>query len=331
LLLFLLMQLSIAGQDIIKAGFESGIGDYATYTGTIDTCGRLVIENCGSVEINTLEFAPEQFTIVDINGIDTIARDSCKDNNLFKLVPDGGGLHALRLGNAAAGGKAEKIVLKFTVTPELSFFLLNYAVFLNDPSHHSNHQPRFEMNILDERGNPVDCGQYKVRAKEMIEGFENCKGNWKVRPWTAVGFELQRFLGETIQIVILTTDCAQGAHAGYAYIDANFSPLEIVLEGYCPDSTNAQIRVTEGFIDYQWSTDNPADTSNILELVNPEPESIYFVTVTSGTGCTLVLSDTIPPLQEFPIPEFDLFTNTTICEGDSIIFKPTGINLNWSP
>jgi len=321
LLLLLLIQTPIVGQECLNAGFESGLADgYHTFIGSIDTFGNVVV--------NQLEFDPNRFTVMHIqDGIDSIAAKYCTINKSLKVVPDGGGQYALRLGNALAGAQAEKIRLTFRVTPDLTFFLLNYAVVLNDPAHEIFEQPRFEMNILDEQGRPLECGTYEVRAAPSIPGFESCKEGWRVRDWTAVGFELQRFLGDSIQIEILTTDCSQGAHAGYAYIDANCRPLEIQLEGYCPDSTTASLRVTEGFIKYEWEADS-TNTSNILNLVNPVPETVYTVTVTSGTGCTLVLSDTIPTIEEFPIPKFDILPALTICKGDTILVEPSGLNLN---
>jgi len=293
LLILLLVQSPLVGQHCLYADFESGlINGYMTYTGTIDSMGKVVIDQ--------LDSDPNRFKVMHISdGIDTIAANFCTLNDSLPMVSKDGGQYALRLGNSRPDAEAEKIVLNFTVTPELTFFLLNYAVVLNDPKHEPFEQPRFEMNILDEHGNSLDCGTYEVRAAESIPGFESCRGGWRVRPWTLVGFELQRFLGKTINIEILTTDCSQGAHAGYAYIDASCSPLEIKLEGYCQDSTNAQLRVTEGFIKYEWEADS-TNTSNILNIENPIPDSIYTVTVTSGTGCTLVLTDTIPRLEEFP-------------------------------
>lgn len=320
LLLLLLIQFPLAGQNCLNADFESGLTNgYITYTGAIDSVGNVTIDK--------LELDPKRFKVMHISdGIDSIAANFCTLNDSLPMVSKDGGQYSLRLGNARPDAEAEKIVLNFTVTPELTFFLLKYAVVLNDPMHQPFEQPRFEMNILDELGNPVDCGIYKVRAAEFIPGFESCEGGWRIRPWTTVGFELQRFLGKTINIEILTTDCSQGAHAGYAYLDASCSPLEIKLEGYCPDSTTAQLRVTEGFIKYEWEADS-TNTSNILHLVNPIPESVYTVTVTSGTGCTLVLKDTIPRLEEFPPPTFDAISHINICQGDSVIIQPNGLHL----
>ena len=186
------------------------------------------------------------------------------------------------------------------------------------------------MRILDEKGGVFPCGEYQVRAAENIEGFESCSSNWKVRPWTTVGFELQSFLGQEIQIEILTTDCSQGGHAGYAYLDVNCQPLEIKLEGYCPGNTDATMRVTDGFVKYQWNT---GATTNAINIQNPLPGTNYQVTVTSATGCTLVLDSTIPDLEAIPKPVFEEVPDRTFCRDTTYWFRPKGDYLNdiYSP
>ncbi|MEM9258338.1 MAG: gliding motility-associated C-terminal domain-containing protein [Bacteroidota bacterium] len=301
-----------------NAGFELGTPEgYLTYTGTIDPDGRVVI--------NTLGLAEEQHRVMRItDGFDPIAAENCTINNELRVVPEGAGQYAMRLGNEDTGSEAERVVLRFHVTPDRSFFLLSYAVVLNDPGHRHFEQPRFELRILSSRGEILDCGEYVVRAGEDLEGFENCN-DWRVRPWTTAGFELQSYLGQDIQIEILTTDCSRGGHAGYAYFDASCRPLELQLEGYCPGTTSARLIATEGFERYQWST---GGTTNAISIDNPAPGSAYSVTVTSATGCTLVLSDTLPPSEVLPPPSLDPLADTTICPGNGFWVNPTGENFS---
>lgn len=315
----------VAGQtgSCDNASFELGTSEgYLTYTGTIDPDGRVVITTPGPTE--------EQHRVMRItDGFDPIAAEHCTINNELRVVPEGAGQYAMRLGNEDTGAEAERVVLRFHVTPDRSFFLLSYAVVLNDPGHRDFEQPRFELRILSSRGEILDCGEYIVRASEELEGFENCD-DWRVRPWTTAGFELQSYLGQDIQIEILTTDCSRGGHAGYAYFDASCQPLELQLEGYCPGTTSARLIATEGFERYQWST---GGTTNAISIDNPAPGSAYSVTVTSATGCTLVLTDTLPPSAILPSPSLDPLVDTTICPGNDFWVMPTGNNFSsvYSP
>lgn len=323
LLLFVYPFLSYS-QNCFNAGLEDGtLKGYTTYYGNIDKDGKVTIDQLGE--------RPKQHRIMHIEeGIDPIAEKYCTINQHLPVVPEGGGQYTLRLGNSNTGGKAERVVLEFTVTPELTFFLLRYAVLINDPKHDPHEQPRFELRILDQQGKVFPCGEYNVRAAADIPGFESCSSGWRVRPWTTVGFELQSFLGQTIQIELLTTDCAQGGHAGYAYLDASCQPLKINLEGYCPENSEATMRVTDGFIDYQWNTG--ANTSAI-NINNPQAGESYQVTVTSATGCTMVLKDTIPDLRTLPAPKFYAESDKTFCRDTTYWFTPNGKNLGkiYSP
>ncbi len=323
-LLAFLLPLNSYAQECFNAGLEDGtLSGYETYRGEILEDGTVIIDNP--------TFNENQHRVMHINeGFDPIAELHCTINKMLPVVPDGGGQYTLRLGNGQSGSKAERVVLSFTVTPELSFFLLRYAVILNDPDHAAFEQPRFELRILDENGGVFPCGEYQVRAAENIEGFESCSSNWKVRPWTTVGFELQSFLGQEIQIEILTTDCSQGGHAGYAYLDVNCQPLEINLEGYCPGNTDATMRVTDGFVKYQWNT---GATTSAINIEDPLPGTNYQVTVTSATGCTLVLDSTIPDLEAIPPPVFEEVPDRTFCRDTAYWFYPKGEHLNdiYSP
>ncbi|MEL7159191.1 MAG: gliding motility-associated C-terminal domain-containing protein [Bacteroidota bacterium] len=306
-----------------NAGFEVGsVGCHRTSFGRVSSRDGVTLDMLGP--------HPDQHRIVQVSdGFDPIAERYCIENKQLPVVPEGGGRYAMRLGNARGGKRAESITMQFRVTPQTSFFLLSYAVLLQDPRHATEEQPRFELRIRNTAGQILDCGEYIVRADTLINGFENC-GEWRVRPWTTAGFELQSYLGQDIQIEILTTDCSRGGHAGYAYINASCQPLELQLRGYCPGTNSAQLLVTEGFERYQWST---GDTTNAITINNPVPETAYAVTVTSATGCTLVLRDTLPTLEELPVPRLDPVTDTTVCTGSNFWFQPTGTGFStvYSP
>ncbi len=305
------------GQGCFNSDFETGtLEGYDTYTGSINENGKVVVD--------LPESDSSRFKIFHLgDGFDPIAATYCEINSKLPVVPNGGGQFALRLGNPQTNAQAERVVLNINVTEDLTFFLLRYAVILNDPGHEDFEQPRFELRILDSQGKVFPCGVYKVRSGENIPGFENC-GDWRVRPWTTAGLELKSFIGQNIQIEILTTDCSRGRHAGYAYIDATCQPLDIKLEGYCPNASSALFTVTEGFAKYSWNT---GDTSNVIDIKNPEAGTPYFVTVTSSTGCQLVLSDTIPEFAIQPQPKFDTFQKIAVCAGDKFWLRPSGVGL----
>ena len=307
-------------QDCFDADFESGtVGGYDAYHGSISTDGVVIFPNN--------QISQDQHKIMRItDGYDPIAEQFCIENKNLLVAGIGTGRYTLRLGDSENGARTSKIVLSFTVTSDVSFFLLKYAVVLNDPQHEDHQQPRFELYIKDQNGEILDCGEYKVRAAANIPGFESC-GEWRVRPWTTAGFELESYLGQTINIEIISTDCGLGGHGGYAYIDATCTPLQLILDSYCPGEGYAKYIVTDGFESYQWST---GDTGQGIDIENPVPGTEYSVTVTSATGCTLVLTDTLPqaPQLEDLIPSYFNEPDTiNACFGEEITYQPVGENI----
>ncbi len=313
--------LILIGQNCFDADFESGtLGGYTAYHGEITLEGMVLFPNQG--------LSSTQHRIMRVSdGYDPIAQQFCDQNKNLLVAGSGTGKYTLRLGDVENGAMTSKVTLTLDVTDEVSFFLLKYAIVINDPQHDHVVQPRFELNIKDENDNILECGEYKVRAAENIEGFESCE-SWRVRPWTTAGFELASYLGQRIMIEIISTDCGLGGHGGYAYIDATCTPLELELESYCPENSFARYVVTEGFEEYEWAT---GETTRVLEIDDPMPGDTYEVTVTSSTGCTLILRDTLP---EFPNIEnlepsyFDGPDSLNVCFGEAVIYRPTGTNID---
>ena len=297
------------------ADFETGDASaYELLIGNIDSDGIVTVDQPGQGTSNFM---------LTSGGVDPIAQSKCIVNQNLSTVAPGGGAFSLRIGDENGGKDAQKAVLKFTVTPDIAFFLLQYAVVLEDPNHEDFEQPRFEVRIFNAAGQLLPCGEYKVRASGSISGFENC-GNWRVLPWTTVGFELSSYIGEDIQIELLTTDCSKGAHGGYAYFDASCQPLRIELNNYCPGDQVAILSVTEGFDEYLWNT---GETTSTITVEDPIPGTVYSVTATGANGCQVILSDTLPTLVDIKMPVFDALPDTTICPNTQFTVAPTGANL----
>ncbi len=315
----LIFPLIACGQNCFNSNFETGnLSGYSSFVGKI--------ADDGTITVDDQRYSEEQHKVFFIlDGNDPIAEQYCTENKELPLVPPGGGAFALRLGNSQTGANAEKVTISFTVTPENSFFLLNYAVLLNDPNHEPYEQPRFRLSIKDSQGEEYPCGYYEVAAARNIENFENCDGNWKVRPWTTIGIELQSYLGDRINIEMRTNDCSRGGHAGYAYLDANCKPLQIELFDNCDENSLARMRVTSGFDSYLWNT---GDTSDEIFIQDPVVGDTYYVTVTSATGCDLVLSDTIPAYTPEDPPIFDPSITRVFCSDTAFWFSPSGTNLH---
>jgi len=258
-----------------------------------------------------------------IDGFDPLSAALCNQNFELPLVGQGLGEYSLRLGNEPGGKRVARVVRELDVTTENNFLILSYAVFLEDPAHAPVEQPRFIFKIKDINDNVLTCGEYDVFAGPSIVGFENCD-DWRVRPWTSAGFELQSFLGQRVRLEITTIDCDLGAHGGYAYMDLTCRPLEIVLSNYCEGESVAYLTVTEGFDRYLWNTGH---TTNSIVINDPVPGAQYTVQVTSATGCTISLTDTLPYFEELPHAKLEQAEDVILCESSNFLFYPKGENI----
>jgi gliding motility-associated-like protein len=258
------------------------------------------------------------------DGNDFLAEMYCIQNRELPVVGQGLGEYSMRLGNHEGGKRVAQIVRELTVTPENNFLILSYAVLLEDPSHTMIDQPRFVFKIKDVDDNLLSCGTYDVFSGPNIEGFENCQ-DWRVRPWTSAGFELQSFLGQTVRLEITAIDCDRGGHGGYAYVDLTCRPLEIVLSNYCEGESVAFLTVTEGFERYQWNTGH---TTNQITINDPVPGTEYTVQVTSATGCTISLTDTLPAFEELPLASLEQTDDIRLCESSNFLYYPEGEHIS---
>ncbi len=312
ILLFISLNTPSFSQNCFDANLETGTLDgFTAFVGKINETGQVIMEQQG--------VDSTRHKIMHISeGYDTIALQHCEINRLLPVVPQDGGQFTLRLGNAYVGAEADLIGLKFMVMPDMPFFQLRYAVVLNDPDHQEFEQPRFELRILDEAGKVIPCGEYKVKAAPEIPDFESCREGWRVRPWTTVGFDLQPYVGQNLLIEFLTTDCTQGAHAGYAYMEASCNPFKMEVKEHCPKDALTTASVTEGYLDYQWNSGEKTTSINIL---NPKEHEEYAVTITSATGCSFVMKDTLA--FSYP-PKFLPEKDFSLCRDTQYWFTPKG-------
>lgn len=232
-----------------------------------------------------------------------------------------GGLYTLpkgenfsaKLGNENVNSEAEQLRYRITVTNETNLFIYKYAVVLQDPGHDPSEQPSFTIEVTDNSGKIIDpvCGYYYVFAQQGLPNWHSCSENeviWK--DWTTVGIDLTPYIGQTINIVFTTRDCAQSGHYGYAYISAYCSNLQIVY-GYCPNDTIATVTAPPGF-SYLWGNGDKAQTTIIH---NPVFGMVDSCILTSANGCKVTIKGSFKPTLVAAE-----FSSEPQCEGSPLPF-----------
>ena len=158
--------------------FEAG--NFIGWTGRTGSCCPISMFSNGIVT--------GQHTIMSGPGFDP------HSNNQIPVVAPGG-VYSARLGNDNTGAEAEQLSYSFQVTPQTELFIYRYAVVLEDPVHDPLEQPRFEIRVYDQNGNPVGCGTYNVVSGAGIPGFQTwydmaTGSDIHFKTWTTVGIDL---------------------------------------------------------------------------------------------------------------------------------------------
>ncbi len=177
-------------------------------------------------------------TIITQNVIDPVVIDpatNLPDTQMTSLAP-GGGLASVRLGNNNINAENEKLIWLFNVTANNYIFQYQFATVQEDPFHAPDEQPYFMVNMFDVNNAIIPIGTDTFYSGQLNVPFITCPGGTpKYRRWTPISVDLSAYLGQTITIEFINSDCALGGHYGYTYIDVSClgAPIANVWPGDC--------------------------------------------------------------------------------------------------
>jgi gliding motility-associated-like protein len=238
--------------------------------------------------------------------------DANTGGNITVVAPNN--VYSTRLGNESVGAQGDRLEYSMTVSAQNALFIYQYAVVLEDPSHSTNAQPTFDIEVLDQAGNVIDpiCGVYHVTAGGSIPGFVSL-GTVRYKDWAGVGLDLTPYIGQTVTVSFQVRDCNLGGHFGYAYIDAQCGPLEISTQ-FCAGSNTITFTAPGGF-EYLWSN---GDTNQVLSIPSTDTVNVWTCTLTSVTGCQVTLTAVTDPTIFYPSFDFQSCTVATFTDQSTI-------------
>ncbi|HLP12600.1 MAG TPA: PKD domain-containing protein [Flavobacteriales bacterium] len=207
----------------------------------------------------------------------------------FPLVYPGGTCSAAIGDFTMTGNGASQIKKTFLVSTGDAILTLNYAVCLQDAGHTPNEQPYFRMRVYDAAGASISCAEYEAVAGDGQPGWV-VTGGWQYKAWTTVFIPLAPYVGQNVTVEFTVGDCAQGGHAGYAYVDASCDAMlfDMSAAAVC-SGTPITIDAPAGASSYLWSTG--ATTPSITVATG----GTYSVVVTpiTGSACAITLDTTV--------------------------------------
>ncbi|MBS1646092.1 MAG: PKD domain-containing protein [Bacteroidetes bacterium] len=255
-------------------------------------------------------------------------------------VSAGGGNYALLLNNACAGYKMEKAVYTFVVGPSSNIFTFMYSVALQSGSHPVNEQPYFHVDFTDmTTGSVINCTQYDATAPTSgaLNGWSVSSADATVYtyPWTSVGVDLTApaYSGHTMAVTFIVSDCNQGGHFGYAYIDAMCgSNIITTAHGLCvPSGGPGVLQGPPGFATYNW-INSSGTTVGTSQNLTTTVAGTYTLNTTSVSGCPApsmfaTLTTSPDPVPSFSTTQTACGTTLTATDGSTV---SSGSILNWS-
>jgi len=248
--------------------------------------------------------------------------DPHSQNSVLITDTTDGNFHSAKLGNWFVGKESESLLRNIYVTPDNAILRVRYAVFLEDPYGHAPpDKPKFSVTVADTNGSvlPGACTHYQVTS-----GLQTL--NWQLyhhvryTDWQTLMVDLSPYLNQTVQLNFTTEDCGHGGHFGYAYIDAECLPMEVMVHNYCDTTGFISIEAPGGFESYLW--DPTGDTTQTISLYTWNPGDSIMVTMTNQLGCTTSIIHVLQVLSA-PVPDVSL-TDTTICAQQTVMLTAQG-------
>lgn len=298
------------GQPCNNADFETGnCSGWEVITGTVPTAPSAPYSFTQS-GTSTCGASPNH--VIMTGGNDAIGG--------FPRVNPNGGATSLMLGDGTGTGNgAAKIRQTFLVDASSAAFSYHYAVVLNDAGHTNIEQPYFSVRMFDQGGANINCGAYEVVATSNDPDFTTYPGGMYSN-WRSAFAPLQTYIGQNVTIEFTVGDCSQGGHYGYAYIDANCDPLQIIpSQTVICGGQPVTLTAPAGASSYAWSPGGQ-NTQSITTNVPGHYE--VFLTPVTGAACGLTLTADITGSPDYPVAQFTA-TPASVCAGTPINFNNT--------
>ena len=195
----------------------------------------------------------------------TLGRDPMTNYQLA-YCPEGFS-SSIRVGNVLSGAQAAMLTYNMNVTSAACVANMYYAIVSESPMHGRADDPFFALRILANSDNSdtlINIVNTTLCAQTPGEGcvadgfngwhyFFDSEGYHSIYycDWKKVSLDLGRYMGETVQIQIISSDCSFSSHFGYAYFAASFEGNGMALNS---NHDTVTLVAPNGFESYRYFT-----------------------------------------------------------------------------
>ena len=257
------------------------------------------------------------------------------DNCLgLPVVAPGGGLYSVCLNDNSAGGKMQKLKQTFLVSASNTIFTFQFLAVVQDGLHPPNDQPYFTFEILDSVGNVIPSTYNTVSAGATTSGLQttsNCDGGiggLNYLGWRSVLLDLSAYVGHNVTVQYIVSDCNQGGHYGYAYIDGacGVMAIDAPKTNICSGDTSITLNAPYGAGTYSWTGPGIVGTTNTYSVqVNlPGTYSVTISNLSGSSSYSTTLTQTVSNVGV--LPTISISGNTSVCIGNNTILTASGAN-----
>jgi hypothetical protein len=162
-------------------------------------------------------------------------------------------------------------------------------------------------------------------------------GNVIYNKWQVNSFDLSQYIGHTLTIQIIASDCIAGGHYGYAYIDASCAAQPLVING--TPNGGGNFTICDPIFSYYtadsylWNGPAGSGITNVTTPTINVTTSGFYTLTTLNNGCsnpvTQILNLTLIPPPSVTISA----TSASICPGGSAVLTASvsgATSFSWS-
>ena len=266
-------------------------------------------QNCNNIGFENGTTSGWQFAHANINGVN-LPCDNCPDSSgaiatvvtdtstvgtqcahgldFYQVAPviaPSGGAHSLLLNNNNAGGKMQQASFTTIVNASTSFMKYQFAAVLQKAGDADSIAPYFSVYVYDKtHGYVISCTKYTSDSVLNAPGWQYYSTNPSVYciPWTTLYLDLTAYISDSVTVVFTASDCSDGNHFGYAYIEASCNPNQIIPNPHLCGSNPATLHGPIGYATYSWL--GPV-TGNSQNLTTSTPGTYTLITTPFWDGC----------------------------------------------